>query len=180
MASSKQIAVQALTPDAFSPFGWVLGRREHAEEIKGQTAMLWHEHDFDVGVGGTVEFVWTQYGRRGFVIERLEMHRLTEQAAIPIGKEPVVFVVCPPPQDPLARVVEPDLNQMAAFLLDGTKAICLKRGCWHWTFALVEPANYLLVTRRSTTIDFYGEQGLTESVVTDLSTLSDVLFTLAF
>jgi len=174
------LRIQELTEDAFEPFGWVLGKKEPLSRLEGPTATLWHEHNFDPGEGGVVEFLWIQYVRRGFTVERLESHRLTEQAIIPVGREPIVHVVCPPPEDSTAPDISPDWNRMAAFLLDGTMGVCVKRGCWHWSFPLVEPANYLLVTRGSTIADLYSGRKPTETVIKDLSNLTDTVFELTF
>jgi len=32
----------------------------------------------------------------------------------------------------------PDLEQMTAFLLDGSAGVCMRRGCWHDHFPLVD------------------------------------------
>ncbi len=180
MPAIRKIRVQELTGEAFEPFGWTLGIGRPSDRFEGQTATLWHEHDFDVGVGGVVEFLWIQYERRGFRVERLESHRLTEQAVIPVGREPIVHVVCPPPEDPMVAEISPDVDRMAAFLLDGTKGVCMRRGCWHWPFPLVKPANYLLITRRSTTLDLYSGRAPAESIVKDLGELTDTVFELTF
>jgi ureidoglycolate lyase len=143
-------------------------------------ATSFHAHNFDPGLQGVAEFVWVQYKWHGTAVTHLECHRLTEQAIIPITGAPIVQVVCPPPADPMATNLRPELDQMKAFLLDGSKGVCMKPGCWHWQFPLVERATYLVVTRRSTTVDLWQAKArgivAAETVRIALSDLTNMLF----
>jgi ureidoglycolate lyase len=181
----KRIRVQRLTREAYEPFGWVLGAppdRQNQDYLEVRISTFWGEHIFDVGEGGAVQLVWVDYRWRGFGIEELESHRLTEQAFIPVAWSPMVQVVCPPPDDPMALEIVPDLSQMRAFLLDGTKGVCMKRGCWHTPLPLGDSATYLMITRHSTTTDILnGERSgadTVETVVVEVSDLTDTVFEL--
>jgi ureidoglycolate lyase len=181
----ERIRVQRLTREAYEPFGWVLGSppdKQDPDYFEAEISTFWGEHVFEVGQGGAVQLVWLHFRARGFRIVDFESHRLTEQALIPVASSPMVHVVCPPPDDPMAAEVVPNLEQMRAFLLDGTKGVCMKRGCWHTPLPLIDKASYLMITRQSTTADLInGERSgadTTETVVHKISDLTDAVFEL--
>jgi ureidoglycolate lyase len=186
MPGIERINVQGLTREAYEPFGWVLGARPFSEDrdcySDSEQAIAWHGHNFDAGEAGVVEFVWAHYKWCGFSLLRLECHRLTQQAIIPVTGDPIVQVVSPPPIDPMAPDLSPDLDRIMAFLLDGTKGVCMRRGCWHWQLPLVDQATYLVVTRRSTTMELwnakYSRASLTETVRKQISDLTGAVFEL--
>lgn len=175
-----RLQVQRLTREAYEPFGWVLGDVPNVDSpdyFGGDGTEFWAEHDFEVGLGGAVQLLWVQYKWHGFEIESMESHRLTEQAIIPATGDPIVHVVCPPPADPMQPDIVPDLDRIQAFLLDGTKGVCMRRGCWHMHRSLRDTATYLMITRRSTTTDILEEKRsgaqTTETVVCGLAALTD-------
>jgi ureidoglycolate lyase len=185
--SIERLRIQILTREAYGPFGWVLGAApdtENPTHFDSERTTFWHEHDFDVGEGGVVQFVWVRYKRRDFTILHLESHRLTEQTIVPVTGQPIIHVVCPPPDDPMAPDIVPDLGRMEAFLLDGSKGVCMKPGCWHAHFPLGDEATYLMVTRRSTTADLLNAKHSgadpTETVVQEMSDLTNTIFELVF
>jgi ureidoglycolate lyase len=152
------------------------------DSFASETTVFWHEHGFQPGAGGTTELLWVQFRTRAFSIQRLESHRLTEQAIVPVTGDAMIHVVCPPPSDPEAPDIIPDLDQVKAFLLDGSKGVCMKRGCWHAHFPLTNPATYLMITRRSTTQDIlraeYRGSSTTETITCDIDALTDTAFEL--
>ena len=157
MSDAPSLKVQRLTPEAIEPYGWVIGEKPVAgdpalfatESVKFRTA-----HDFDPGTGGVAEMVWANYGPAPLVVNALESHRLTEQSFTPLGGSfPLIHVVAPPPKDPMATNIVPDMSRAAAFLIDGSKGVCLRRGTWHAHFSLGGWANFLMMTRRSTTVE---------------------------
>lgn len=156
-ASPDKIVVEKLTPEAFEPYGWVIGTKPGPTDtdVQGNELTKWRTaHVFDPGEDGNVEFVWVNYCWKPFVCEQLEAHRLTMQSFIPLGGSvPFIHVVAPPADDPTARSIAPDMNRARAFLVDGTVGTCLRTGTWHAHFAAGGTANVLMITRRSTTID---------------------------
>jgi ureidoglycolate hydrolase len=161
MSKIAQVQLHPLTPQEYEPFGWVLGPAppvsEETECVDELASIYWNAHDFHPGEGGVVEFAWSIYKLRPFSVVVLECHRLTEQAFIPIGGFPLGHVVCPPPEDPSAGAVAPDLGRVKAFLLDGSTGVCMRRACWHTNFPLVDGTTYLVVTRRSTQVELVRE-----------------------
>src|SRR5688500_15932810 len=124
MEPTTLVRVERLTREAYEPFGWVFGTGLVAgskDVLSTDSLDFWHEHDFNPGPGGVVEFLWVRYKRSTTSRLTLESHRLTEQAIIPtVGGGPIIHVVCPPPPDPLRDEITPTLDQMRLFLLDGT------------------------------------------------------------
>lgn len=170
------LTVEPLTPESFQPFGWVIGVKPRPEDtnVQGNAITKWRtNHVFDPGDGGHVEFVWVNYCWKPFVCERLESHRLTHQSFIPLGGSvPLIHVVAPPPEDPMAADIAPDMSRARAFLLDGSLGTCLKRGTWHGHFPVGGVANFLMITRRSTTVDIEtamaeGRENMAETVRRD-------------
>jgi ureidoglycolate lyase len=186
VTESRKIEILELTKEAYEPFGWVLGEAPISKSpdlfYDGSGAIFWHEHNFAVGEAGVVEFLWVYYKRKGFSLVSLESHRLTEQAIFPVAGLPLVQVVAPPPEDPLAPDIVPELDKMTAFLVSGSQGVCMKRGCWHTQFALFDMTTCLMVTRESTTsdilIDRYACQSLHETVVVDIANLADEVYEL--
>jgi ureidoglycolate lyase len=154
------------------------------DHFDSETTRFWAEHDFEVGEGGDVQLLWVNYRWRGFEIQYVESHRLTEQAIIPVTGDPIVHVVCPPPDDLMAPDIVPDLDRMQAFLLDGSKGVCMKKGCWHAHRSLRDEATYLMITRRTTTTDILDEKRggaeTTETVVWEIGALTEDAFELVF
>lgn len=185
----RRIRIEPLTREAYAPFGWVLGERPDQDRrdslcLDSENVTFWHEHDFRVEGDGVVELVWVHYKWRGFSIRRFESHRVTEQAMIPVTGAPLVHVVCPPPDDPMAPDIAPDLDRMKAFLLDGSKGVCMRRGCWHepQNFPLVGSVSAVVITRRSTTMDLLNAEhsgvSSTETAVVEIRDLTDATFEL--
>ena len=152
---TKSLLVQKLTPEAFEPFGWVIGERPADDDptlYATESTIFSTDHNFDPGKGGVAEMVWVNYGPKELVVKAIESHRLTEQSFTALGGSyPIIHVVAPPPDDPMAEDIKPDMSRAAAFLIDGTKGVCLRRAGWHAHFSLGGWANFLMMTRRSTT-----------------------------
>ena len=158
MATHTTIRVEPITAAGYAPFGWVFGEQPPAPRrdwVDSDGAGFWHEHDFLVGDGGDVEFVWVTYKARPAIATQMEAHRLTEQAIVPVTGQPLLHIVAPPNEDPLAEDIAPDVSAARAFYMDGTKGVCMKVGTWHMHFALGDNRHFM-VTRRSTTNDILG------------------------
>jgi ureidoglycolate lyase len=147
--------VRKLTPEAYAPFGWVIGAESAAPDdvFDFETMAFSRQHDFDPGEGGEMSCLWVNAKPRDLVLARLESHRLTEQALLPINGDAMIHVVCPPPEDLSSDSVAPDLAELQAFYLDGSSGVCMRRGTWHEHFAVGEGSTYFLMSRSSSTED---------------------------
>ncbi|HRP78233.1 MAG TPA: ureidoglycolate lyase [Aquamicrobium sp.] len=162
------IDIRTLTAEAFAPFGVALGV---TGPFHGPDAYLsadsdfWHEHLFDAG-GGQPEVLWVRYRSREPHIRRLEAHRLTEQAVIPLTA-PIIQIVAPCDQNGA-----PDAAGALAFRVAPGQGLLMRAGCWHATRVEDRPATCAMLTRRSTTLDLAGHlnkgETLSESVLRDV------------
>lgn len=146
--------IQDLTQSSFAPYGWLLGKSMPSEDsgiprFSNPATDFWQEHVFDTGPGGETEVLWVNY--RSAVaplpLQSLEMHRLTEQAIVPLNGD-IIQVVATSSADG-----SPDLTTLAAFRIPAGKGICMAPGCWHATRACAPEVTCLMLTRRSTTRD---------------------------
>jgi ureidoglycolate hydrolase len=72
---------------------------------------------------------------------------------VPLGGGRSLFVLAPP-NEPFDSPEPPRLEDVRAFVLDGTVGINLKLGTWHWTpFPLTEGASFAILVRRDAAAD---------------------------
>ncbi|HEY8460732.1 MAG TPA: ureidoglycolate lyase, partial [Blastocatellia bacterium] len=102
--------VQKMTPEAFAPYGEIIGAR-------GQV-----ELDLD---GGKASFVAQTVESRPLMFSFLGRHLRTEQVFVPMGGTRSIIAVAPPCENGSAS---PNIERMAAFLVDGSCAFKLHKG----------------------------------------------------
>jgi ureidoglycolate lyase len=151
---NKTVGVQPIDPIAAAQFGWMLGKpypvEAAAAAYRNTATAFWQEHVFDPGPEGKVEVLWVTYHDAGQVIDRLEVHHLTEQAIVPLTGEIIQVVALSDRQG------APDLDTIQAFHLSPGVGICMRPGVWHATRTIGLEATCLMLTRRSTTVDLIG------------------------
>jgi len=141
------LTVQPMTREAFAPFGELIGER-------GQV-----ELDLD---GGRASVVAQTVERRQMTFDFLGRHERTEQVFSPLGGEASIIAVAPPGE---CHSALPDIERMAAFLVDGASAFKLYRGVWHTSaFPLGEHAAFLVLDRERTLEDDYDLRDLKTSL----------------
>lgn len=145
------IDIQALSPSAFAPFGWMLGKPfptgEDAAAFRSPASDFWSEHLFDPGPEGEEEVLWVSYRDTNPIIGTLEAHSLTQQAVVPLTAEIIQILATSNPDG------SPDLTTLSAFRLFPGIGVCMRPGSWHATRAVSNEATCLMLTRRSTTAD---------------------------
>jgi ureidoglycolate lyase len=107
------VTAEPLTPEAFAPYGQVIGAEQVLLEVRGQ-----EELTLDV----------LHYERRPFVIDHLNRHHHASQALVPLNGRPACIVVG---AKELTFQTEADLDQLRAFILDGSRGMNLAIGTWH-------------------------------------------------
>ena len=151
MTSNEQLEINVLTPEAFRPYGWMLGKPipdgNGVPLYSNAGTDFWQEHLFNTGAGGDAELLWVNYRSRSLEIDSLEKHLLTQQAIVPLTGE-IIQVVAPSAADG-----GPDLSQVAAFRVPQGQGVCMRPGCWHATRVAEAEVTCLMLTRRSTTLD---------------------------
>ena len=133
-----EIPVLELTPEAFAPYG----------EVSRPRARM--RLDFASGAPSLCE---VRVEPIPLHLDFMARHVNTTQTFVPLAGSRAVLVVAPPSDlsDPHAL---PDLRRLAAFLLDGSRAVTLGRGAWHRTpFPVGGPAHFLVLDREGTLDD---------------------------
>ena len=130
MSGRRELRLSELTPAAFSPYGTVLGKPfpidAGAVAYSSATSDFWREHIFAAG-GRDPEILWVTYRDTDARIDRLEMHRLTEQAVIPLTGDIIQIVAASSPAG------FPDIATVRAFRVPVGMGVCMRLGCWHAT-----------------------------------------------
>jgi len=126
------LTIQPMTPEAFAPYGELISER-------GQVAL-----DLD---GGAPNVAAQTVEPRPMKFDFLGRHLRSEQCFAPLGGAKSVIAVAPPSEEGDAV---PDVNRMAAFLVDGS-AFKLHRGTWHVSaFPVNGSATFLVLDREKT------------------------------
>ncbi len=127
------LTVQQMTPEAFAPFGELIGERG---DVK-----------LDLG-GGNAGLVSQTVESRPLTFDFLGRHERTDQLFAPLGGTRSIIAVALSNSEHAAL---PDAQKMAAFLIDGSSAFKLHRGTWHTSaFPLEERATFLVLDREGT------------------------------
>ncbi|MDE1190889.1 MAG: FAD-binding protein [Arachidicoccus sp.] len=189
MNATLTIPIEALSAEAFAPYGWTLGQPPSPTATEPSFSNpftdFWHAHAFQTGASGQVEFLWVNYRDTRRDIGVLEVHHLTEQAIVPLTGDIIQVVTLDDAPDH-----DTTPSGLRAFRVPVGLGICMRPGCWHTTRAIGTAATCLMVTRSSTTVDLVGhlQQGLpagrklthsTARAFTARLTLSDPLFAAA-
>lgn len=141
------LAVQPMTAKTFSLYGELVTER-------GSIKL-----DFD---GGQASVAAQTVEARAMTFDFLGRHLRSEQFFAPLGGTKSVIAVAPPSEDGSAL---PDLNKLAAFLVDGTCAFKLHRGTWHTSaFPLIGTATFLVLDRENTLEEDYDLRDLKTSL----------------
>jgi ureidoglycolate lyase len=170
-----KLPLSELTPQAFAPYGTVFGKPLPSDAgsvaYSSATSDFWREHVFATN-GRDPEILWVSYRSTDPRIDRLEMHKLTEQAVVPLTGDIIQIVAAATP----AGV--PDLATVRAFPVPVGKGLCMRPGCWHATRVATTEATCMMLTRGATTVDLIDH--LTTSAPLAESAYSAVALELSF
>jgi ureidoglycolate lyase len=143
--------IRPLTLDNFRPYGWLLGKNARPDSntpaFSNPDTNFWREHIFDPGADGETEILWVNYRNRRREVSSLEVHRVCQQAIVPLTGE-LIQVVATSQKDG-----SPDIGSISAFRVRVGEGICMRAGCWHATRVDLQEVSCLMLTRSSTTID---------------------------
>lgn len=146
----KVVRAEKLTAESFKPFGSVLGPQRGKPTVTSEILDFW-----DLIAELRMENPEAGYlvvKPRPFTFSDMERHVKTPEGFVPLGGCSI-FPLAPPGDldDPKAL---PDVDEISAFIMDGTKAVILKKGVWHWApFPLGEAVSFLVILRRGTVED---------------------------
>ncbi|MEM1588935.1 MAG: ureidoglycolate lyase [Candidatus Bathyarchaeia archaeon] len=137
----KEISVKLLTKEKFEPFGKVIELPDIKPTISNQALDYWGAlADLEIEKP-QVSFLVVK--KRDFIIDRMERHVKPTEVFIPL-EGTSVFPVAPPLGG--RRKDEVPIDEIAAFLLDGSKGVVMKKGTWHWVpFPTTEKATFAVI-----------------------------------
>lgn len=146
MDTTVRIKVSRLEPDAFAPFGQVLTASNRAPDFTGISSVGW-KASFESDGPPEVMFFSSQYS--GLRFSTLERHLQVTQTFIPLGGVPAVIAVAAPTDQGKLPAVE----DVHAFLLDGSAGYILHRGTWHSLdrYPLYPPSSEIVIITDQTT-----------------------------
>jgi ureidoglycolate lyase len=125
------LAIEALTPAAFAPFGEVVAvdAARTAYAINAGTSQRFHAlGHVDVDGGTTMLSIFRAQPRPlPFEVRLLERHPRGTQAFVPLSGAPYLVVVAPDPGQP-----------PRAFLARGDQGVNFHRGTWHHPLLALE------------------------------------------
>jgi ureidoglycolate lyase len=107
------VHAEPLTPEAFAPYGQVIGREDVRIELR--ESEVFH---LDI----------IAYKRKPIRVDHLNRHYTATQALVPLDGKPVVIVVGAPE---LSFQSLDDVSKLRAFVFDGSRGINLALKVWH-------------------------------------------------
>ena len=145
-----EIKVEKLTAQAISPYGEIIGRTDSKPAIDNE------DMSFAPGLsnlelshkGGMFSFLDIKK-QRPFICENLERHINCSEALIPLdGQSICVLALSKDMTDPKSLV---EISSAKAFFMDGTLAVNLKKGAWHWLpYPVSQTAGFVIVFEKET------------------------------
>ena len=127
MSRLVEVAVEPLSPSAFTPFGTLVGAGAEPPALDWGTLQTWMT-PFDVD--GPAQMTLCRYHREPVEWSRMERHLGVTQAFLPLGGVASIMVVAPP-SDLADRTALPPPDSVRAFRMDGSAGVVLHRGTWH-------------------------------------------------
>jgi ureidoglycolate lyase len=151
MLTVRSVSIEPLDAARCEPYGWMLGKPARADgdapAFISPASDFWREHLFDTGAPGETEILWVIYRNCDESVASLEVHRLTQQAIVPLTAL-VIHIVATSTEEG-----EPDLNTLRAFAIPVGMGLCMRPNIWHSTRVREGEATCLMLTRPSTTYD---------------------------
>jgi ureidoglycolate lyase len=153
--SAVKLQAQALTREAFAPFGDVI-EAAGAESFAINQGTTERFHDLagiDVVLGGDRTLVNIFRGQPRsfpFAVTMMERHPLGSQTFVPLDRRRYLVVVAAPDTDPTAQ-------DLRAFLAGGDQGVNYHRGVWHHPLLVLDQVSDFLVIDRGGTGDNLDE-----------------------
>jgi ureidoglycolate hydrolase len=148
-----ELKVERLTSKAVAPYGEIIGQIGAKPAIDNED-MSFYPGLSNLGLtrkGGMFSFLDIKRPRP-FICENFERHINCTEALMPLGGQSIcVFALSKDMKDPKSPV---DINSAKAFIMDGTLAVNLKIGAWHWIpYPISESASFVVVFEKDTHLE---------------------------
>ncbi len=144
-----KVKVQMLDSVSFAPYGDVIGPQSSKPAISEPVIEFWPGVSDIRLTSDIAQLHWLEVKPRPFVSESVERHTRTTEGLFPMsGQSIIVFALSEDMDDPESPI---DYATIKAFILDGTRAINLKKGVWHdLPFLLTEKADFIVLFEKET------------------------------
>jgi len=145
-----KVKVQMLNSKSFAPYGDVIGPQTGKPAISEPVIDFWPGISDIKLTSDVAQLHWLEIKQpRPFLSESLERHITTTEGLIPMGGQSVVVFALSENMDDINSEI--NYSTVSAFIIDGTKAINLKKGVWHdLPFILTEKANFIVLFEKET------------------------------
>lgn len=147
--SARVLVAEALSPEAFAPFGDVIAPR--ADRRDAMNAARFERFDdlavIDVDQNGDAHAAISIARARSatelpYHFDVIERHPLGSQAFVPLAAFRFVVVVGPPGD-------APETDELRAFVTNGRQGINYRRGVWHMPLIALEAGQQFLIVDRA-------------------------------
>jgi ureidoglycolate lyase len=127
---TREIGLEMPTKGNFARFGQIIGL-EDQQPLEDFPYLKYWTGTADLGkTDEGLDMGWLVCKRTEAEINRLERHLYTSETFFPlVGKS--IFVMAPPNDREGVEMIEYK-DQIKAFFIDGSEAVSLKKGTWHW------------------------------------------------
>jgi ureidoglycolate lyase len=145
-----QVKVQMLNSNSFAPYGEVLEPQECSPAIAEPLIDFWPGVSNIETTSNFAQLNWLEIKMpRPFISESVEHHVFTTEALIPVSGQSIVLFGLSEDMDSTDSSI--DYSTFAAFIIDGSKAVNLKKGVWHdLPFLLSEKAQFIVIFEKHT------------------------------
>ena len=171
MAGTEDVVLEALSEEAFAPFGCLIAGAATGSLGDRPVQDYWRL-PFDLD--GRPEFEVVRYRQQPWEFDQLERHLHVTESRVALGGGAAVLAVAPPtPLDD--RSALPDPGGIRAFLLDGSSGVMFHRGTWHALDCYPVGAAYVdfaFITEAETVSELEGSPAIPSAPRTQLVDLA--------
>jgi ureidoglycolate lyase len=165
MTQTISLQAEALTKEAFKPFGDVLDSQDISPELInfGNTQKFGGLTDITIidQAPAQISIYQSRAIELPFRIILMECHPLASQAFFPLHQRPFPVVVAPAQK-------QPSSENIRVFLSNGQQGVNIAPGVWHhYQLSLDQDSRYLVVDRAGAE-DNYEEYQLQDKLILDL------------
>jgi len=151
-----EVKAEILNQEAFPAFGEVIDKEKISPEISNDVCS-YTPGVSDIQLTNDIAQISLLELKkpRPFICESFERHMNCSEATMPLGGQSIAIFGLPDKIDDIDSGI--DLNSIRAFILDGTKAINVRKRIWHCLpFPVSENALYAIIFEKNTHVNDIG------------------------
>lgn len=145
-----ELKVSRLDKKTFAPYGEIIGPQKVKADLENDDIGFYPGISYIELTKQGGMFSWLEVKKpREFICENLERHLNCSESMIPFGGCSIcVVALSEDMKDPKSSV---DVDSIKAFFMDGSLAVNLKKGAWHWIpYPISEKASFIVVFEKET------------------------------